>query len=226
MRPLGRSKELDASDDTVKISRSLNYSNDDPVTVFRIAWFSIASKPNVILEEHNEAESQVFNGAARFSLRIAGEKALVGISVDGSRSSIGVEAEGIDEVALGAFLDGFATSLSDALSKYDALPGDDKSKLKRALVAKACWDKTVREILNKSPLNNVYTQVAHGREMMIKATEGEESVPSLTLSTSGWLSRIESLPRDETLPGNIASELAKKSIEWKKETQDIISRYI
>jgi hypothetical protein len=62
--------------------------------------------------------------------------------------------------------------------------------------------------------------------MMIKATEGEESVPSLTLSTSGWLSRIESLPRDETLPGNIASELAKKSIEWKKETQDIISRYL
>jgi hypothetical protein len=62
--------------------------------------------------------------------------------------------------------------------------------------------------------------------MMIKATEGDATVPPLTLTTSGWLSRIESLPRDQTLPGNIASELAKKSIEWKKETHEVISRYL
>ena len=59
-----------------------------------------------------------------------------------------------------------------------------------------------------------------------EATEGEESVPSVTLTTAAWLTKIESLPREETMPGNIASELAKKSIEWKRETQNIISRYI
>jgi hypothetical protein len=209
-----------------KVSRNLNYSTDESATVFRITWYSVASKPNVILEEYNEAESQVFNGDAKFSLRIAGEKAKVNISVDGAKSSVGVEAEGKDEVAVGVFLDDLVNSLKDALSKYDSLPNDDKAKLKRALVAKTCWDRLVREILNKSPLNDVYHQVAHGREMMIKAVEGEDGMHPLTLTTSGWLSQIESLPRDEALPGNIASELAKKSIEWKRETQEVIGRYI
>jgi hypothetical protein len=209
-----------------KMSRSLSYSSDESAAVFRIAWYSVASRPNVILEEYTEAESQVFNGAAKFSLRIADEKALVTISVDGSKSSIGVEAEGKDETAIGEFLDEVVASLNQAISKYDTLPDDDKAKLKRALVAKTCWDRVVHGILKKAPLNDVYTQVAHGREMMIKATEGEDGMHPLTLTTSGWLSRIESLPRDEALPGNIAAELAKKSIEWKKETHAVISRYI
>ncbi|MGD9395360.1 MAG: hypothetical protein PVJ05_02935 [Candidatus Thorarchaeota archaeon] len=208
------------------MSRSLSYSSDESAAVFRIAWYSVASRPNVILEEYTEAESQVFNGAAKFSLRIADEKALVTISVDGSKSSIGVEAEGKDETAIGEFLDEVVASLNQAISKYDTLPDDDKAKLKRALVAKTCWDRVVHGILKKAPLNDVYTQVAHGREMMIKATEGEDGMHPLTLTTSGWLSRIESLPRDEALPGNIAAELAKKSIEWKKETHAVISRYI
>ena len=209
-----------------KVSRNLNYSSDESAAVFRITWYSVASKPNVILEEYREAESQVFNGEAKFSLRIAGEKALVNISVDGSKSSVGVEAEGKDEVAVGVFLDDLVGSLNDAFSKYDSLPSDDKAKLKRALVAKTCWDRVVREILNKAPLSDVYVQVAHGREMMIKAVEGEDGMHPITLTTSGWLSKIESLPRDETLPGGIASELAKKSIEWKRETQEVIGRYI
>jgi hypothetical protein len=209
-----------------KVSRSLNYSTDESATVFRITWYSVASKPNVILEEYSEAESQVFNGAAKFSLRIAGEKALVNIAVDGSKSSVGVEAEGQDEVAVGVFLDDLMESLNGAVSKYDTLPDEDKAKLKRALVAKTCWDRVVREILNKAPSENVYTQVAHGREMMIKAVEGEEGMHPITLTTSGWLSQIESLPRDQALPGNIASELAKKSIEWKRETHEVISRYL
>jgi hypothetical protein len=217
---------LDASEDLAKVSRNLNYSTDESDTVFRITWFSVASKPNVLLEAYNEAESQVFNGNAKFSLRIAGEKAKVTISVDGSKSSVGVEAEGKDEIAVGVFLDDLLGSLNDALSKYDALPIDDKAKLKRALVAKTCWDRLVHEILNKSPLNDVYHQVAHGREMMIKAVEGEDGMHPITLTTSGWLSQIESLPRDEALPGNIASELAKKSIEWKRETQEVIGRYL
>ena len=217
---------MDASEDIAKVSRSLSYSLDEPAAVFRITWYSVASKPNVLLEEYSEAESQDFSGAAKFSLRIAGEEAQVNISVDGAKSSVGIEAAGKDEVAVGVFLDDLIGSLNDALSKYDALPSHDKAKLKRALVAKTCWDRVVREILNKSPLSEVYVQVAHGREMMIKATEGEDNMHPITLTTSGWLSRIESLPRHETLPGNIASELAKKSIEWKRETHDVISRYI
>jgi hypothetical protein len=209
-----------------KMFRSLSYNTDESAAVFRIAWYSVASRPNVILEEYTEAESQVFNGAAKFSLRIADEKTLVTISVDGSKSSIGIEAEGKDETAVGEFLDEVVASMNNALSKYDTLPDDDKAKLKRALVAKTCWDRVVHDILKKAPLNDVYTQVAHGREMMIKATEGEDGMHPLTLTTSGWLSRIESLPRDEALPGNIAAELAKKSIEWKKETHAVISRYI
>ena len=217
---------MDASEEMAKVSRKLNYSIDESATVFRITWYSVASKPNVILEAYNEAESKVFNGDAKFSLRIAGEKAKVNISVDGAKSSVGVEAEGKDEVAVGVFLDDLVGSLNDALSKYDSLPSDDKSKLKRALVAKTCWDRLVHEILNKSPLNDVYHQVAHGREMMIKAVEGDDGMHPITLTTSGWLSQIESLPRDEALPGNIASELAKKSIEWKRETQEVIGRYL
>lgn len=217
---------MDASEEMAKISRNLNYSIDESATVFRIAWFSVASKPNVILEEYREAESQVFNGAAKFSLRIAGEKALLNISVDGAKSTIGIEAEGMDEVAVGVFLDDLLEYLNNAITKYDVLPGDDKAKLRRALVAKTCWDRVVREILDKAPLSNVYVQVAHGREMIIKAIEGEDGMHPITLTTSGWLSQIESLPRDTPLPGNIASELAKKSIEWKKETHDIIGRYL
>ena len=217
---------MDDSEEMAKVSRSFSYSTEESAAVFRIAWYSVASKPNVILEEYSEAESQVFNGEAKFSLRIAGEKAQAKISVDGAKSSIAIEAESKDEVAVGVFLDDLVNTLNDALSKYDALPGDDKAKLKRALVAKTCWDRVVYEILNKAPLNDVYIQVAHGREMMIKATEGEDDMHPVTLTTSGWLSRIESLPRDETLPGNIASELAKKSIEWKKETHEVIGRYI
>ena len=217
---------MNDSEEMAKVSCSVNYSTDESATVFRIAWYSVASKPNVILEEYSEAESQVFNGEAKFSLRIAGEKAYVNISVDGAKSSVGVEAEGMDEVAVGVFLDNLAEYLNAALSKYEALSPEDKAKLKRALVAKTCWDRVVREILNKSPSSNVYYQVAHGREMMIKAVEGEERMHPLTLTTSGWLTQIESLPRDQALPGNIASELAKKSIEWKRETQEVISRYL
>ncbi|MHA2003917.1 MAG: putative selenocysteine system protein, partial [Candidatus Thorarchaeota archaeon] len=111
------------------------------------------------------------------------------------------------------------------VNKYQSLSDEEKGKLRRALVAKTCWDKIVFEILNKAPAGSVYFQLAHGREMIIKATEGED-IHALPLTTSGWLSKIEGVPRDEVLPSSIAMELAKKSVEWKKETQDIIARYI
>ena len=214
------------NDGNAEVSRALNFDSDEPAVVFRLAWYVVASKPNLILDEHNEAESKDFQGSAKFSLRIAGEAANTTIQVTKSKSSVELTAQGFDEVALSGYLDENLEAMSDALAKYHALPEEDKSKLRRALVAKTCWDRVVREILNKAPANDVYLQVAHGREMMIKSTEGESGVLPVTLTTAAWLSKIESLPRDETMPGNIASELAKKSIEWKRETQALISRYI
>ena len=117
-------------------------------------------------------------------------------------------------------------NLEESITKFKALPADDRSKLTRALVAKTCWDRVVHKILKRAPLSEVYFQVAHGREMIIKATEGEDTVNPIALTTSGWLSNIESLPREEALPGNIAAELAKKSIEWKKGTHEVINRYL
>lgn len=214
------------NEEMTEVSRKLNYSSVDPADVFRLAWYVVASKPNLILEEHSEAESQDFQGSAKFSLRIAGEAAHAGIQVTETQSAVELSAQGHDEVALSVYLDDHIKAMDSTLSKFQALSEDDKIRLKKALVAKTCWDRVVKEILAKAPLNDVYIQVAHGREMMIKATEGEESVPSATLTTAAWLTKIESLPREETMPGNIASELAKKSIEWKRETQNIISRYI
>ncbi len=214
------------NDGNAEVSRALNFSDIEPAVVFRLAWYVIASKPNLILEEYHEAESQDFQGSAKFSLKIAGEEADVTVRVTESKSSVELIARSSDEVAVSLYLNEHLEAMRDALAKYHALPEEDKSKLRRALVAKTCWDRVVREILNKSPTNEIYIQVAHGREMVIKATEGENGVPPLTMTTAAWLSRIESLPREEIMPGNIASELAKKSIEWKRETHDIICRYI
>lgn len=217
---------MDAWDDMAEISQIQKYVSEDSAAVFRIAWYAIASKPNVLLESYSEAESTVFQGYAKFSLQIAGEQAFAGIKVNEKDASIELHAQGKDEVALKVYLDGIMQQLEETLNKFKALPDSDKSKLRRALVAKTCWDRVVYYILKKEPLSEVYYQVAHGREMIIKATEGDATVNPISLTTSGWLSNIESLPRDAPLPGNIASELAKKSIEWKKETHEIINRYL
>jgi hypothetical protein len=217
---------MDSADDMVEVSQIQKYISEDSAAVFRVAWYAIASKPNVILEEYSEAESTTFQGDAKFSLQIAGEKAFASIKVDEEEASVELHAQGKDEVALKVYLDDIMEHLEDSISKFKSLPEEDKSKLRRALVAKTCWDRVVHKILKKAPLSEVYYQVAHGREMMIKATEGDEGVNPLTLTTSGWLSNIESLPRDDPLPGNIAAELAKKSIEWKKGTHEVISRYL
>lgn len=216
---------MDDMDSWPLVSRALDYGRSEHAAVFRIAWFTIASRPSVILEEYSEPESAVFEGIARFSLQIGGEKAEVGLQVKEATGSVEVSAKGKDEVALAVYLGEVMERLQDYLAKYDSLPVDDRARLNRALVAKACWDKMVHEILKKSPQRVVYYQVAHGREMLIKATEGGE-LPSIALTTSAWLSKIESLNNEEPIPGNIASELAKKSIEWKRETQAIVARYL
>jgi hypothetical protein len=215
-----------ATDEEVNVTRTLKYSSEEAAAVFRIAWYMIASKPNVLLEEYSEGESQDFKGLARFSLKIAGEDGRAIIRIDGAQSSLDIETIGMDEVALGLYVGGIIESIKDAISKYQSLPEEDRGRLRRALMAKTCWDRMVREILNKAPMSSVYYQVAHGREMVIKALEGDNDVHPITLTTSAWLSQIESLPKHETLPGFVASELAKKSVEWKRETHDIIRRYI
>lgn len=217
---------MNATDEMAKVSQIQRYDSEDSAAVFRVTWYAIASKPNVILEEYSEAESTIFQGNAKFSLQIAGEKAFVSIEVDEKKSTVELCAQGKDEVALKVYLDDIMENLEDSINKFKSLPEEDRSKLRRALVAKTCWDRVVFKILKKAPQSEVYYQVAHGREMMIKATEGEDGVHPLTLTTSGWLANIESLPHEEPLPGNIASELAKKSIEWKKGTLEVISRYL
>ncbi|NHJ13740.1 MAG: hypothetical protein EAX95_08685 [Candidatus Thorarchaeota archaeon] len=211
--------------DKTEVSRILSYQIADSSVVFRLAWYAVASKPGVLLTEYSEAESQIFKGKAMFSADVDSEKYDVRIWVEEAQRSVEITVWGRSGDALGSYLKTIESSLTTYLEKYASISDDERARLRRALVAKTCWDRLIFEILNKAPLGDVYIQLAHGREMMIKATEGED-LHTLTLSTSGWLSKIESLPRDEVPPASVAAELAKKSIEWKKETHEVIARYL
>jgi hypothetical protein len=122
-------------------------------------------------------------------------------------------------------LDELLKKVETSAEKYLKLDEDDQQRIRRALIAKTCWDRVVYEILSKANANDVYIQVAHGREMMIKATEGLDFDP-ITLTTSAWLTRIEPMPRDEPMPVDFAKELAMKTVAWKKDTAHLISQYI
>jgi hypothetical protein len=209
--------------DKTEISKTISYDIPDSAVVFRLAWYAVASKPGVLLNEYSEAESQIYKGKAIFSSKEA--KADVRVWVEEAQRLVEITGWGDEQAELESYLNEVAQSVEASMSKYQSLSDEDKGKLRRALVAKTCWDKIVFEILNKAPAVAVYFQLAHGREMIIKATEGEE-IHALPLTTSGWLSKIEGVPRNEVLPSSIALELAKKSVEWKKETHDIIARYI
>ncbi len=209
----------------VKVSRTHEYKKTDPFTVFKLAWYTIASKPGVLLADHSEAESRLFKGEAMFTARIDQKPAKIKIDVDEEQGSVEITGWGEDEIVLGTYLDSTMDSLKKANDKYLSLADEEKQKLRRALIAKTCWDRIIYKILNKAPLSDIYFQLAHGREMMIKATEGDELNP-ITLTTSGWLSRIEPLPKDEVPPAGLATELAKKCIEWKKGTQEVIQNFL
>lgn len=211
--------------DRTEVKRTLGYDVPESAVVFRLVWYAVASRPGVLLNEYSEPESQDFEGKAVFSTMIDDQKVDVSIWVKEAQKMVEVTASGQNPSTIEEYLDEITASTENSLKKYQALPDDIKGKLRRALVAKTCWDRLVFEILHKASLGAVYFQLAHGREMMIKAIEGEDMM-SLPLTTSGWLTRIESMPREEPLPGNIATELAKKSIEWKKETQEVIARYL
>ena len=209
--------------DKTEISKTISYDIPDSAVVFRLAWYVVASKPGVLLNEYSEAESQIYKGKAIFSSKDA--NANVRVWVEEAQRLVEITGWSDEQAQLESYLNEVAQSVESSVNKYQSLSDEDKGKLRRALVAKTCWDKIVFEILNKAPAGAVYFQLAHGREMIIKATEGED-IHALPLTTSGWLTKIEGVPRDEVLPSSIAMELAKKSVEWKKETQDIIARYI
>lgn len=209
--------------DRTEISKTISYDIPDSAVVFRLAWYVVASKPGVLLNEYSEAESQIYKGKATFSSKDT--NADVRVWVEEAQRLVEITGWGTDQERLEEYLNEVAASVESSISKYQSLSEEEKGKLRRALVAKTCWDKIVFDILNKAPAGAVYFQLAHGREMIIKATEGED-IHALPLTTSGWLSRIEGVPRDEPLPSTIAMELAKKSVEWKKETHEIIARYI
>ncbi len=209
----------------VKVSRTRQYEKTDPVTVFKLAWYAIASKPGVLLASHSEAESQSFKGEAMFTARIDQKPVKIMVDVNEEKGSVALTGWGEDEGALGTYLDSTMGALKKSSDKYLSLADEEKQKLRRALIAKTCWDRVIHKILNKAPLSDIYFQLALGREMMIKATEGDALNP-ITLTTSGWLSRIESLPKDETPPAGLATELAKKCIEWKKGTQEVVQNFL
>ena len=198
---------------------------DDPAVVFRVAWYAVSYKPGVYLTEYSAPESKGFQGTASFSIGSDLGAIETTISIEEGESKIQIDASGPSEDIVASFLEETVITINEALDKYRVQGTNEKSKVRRALVAKSCWDRMVHLILKKSPLTEIYFQLAHGREMMIKATEGED-LHSVTLGTSGWLSKVENLPRDEPLPGNLATALAKKSVEWKRDTIEVIRRYL
>ena len=216
---------MERVDDRVRASKTLRYDLPEPSVVFRIAWYVAASPPGVLLSEHSEAESQVFDGRATFTATTSGVNLRLRVAVDGAKKSIEVTAFGADQAVITRYVNDLASMLESSLRKYRSLPDKEKNKLRRALVAKTCWDRVVHDVFRKSPLSEIYFDLSHGREMIVQATEGEDVHP-VALTTAAWLSKIEKLPRDRVLPPEIATELAKKTIEWKKETHAVISRYL
>jgi hypothetical protein len=216
---------LEEIDDEIKATRTESFERTEPSVLFKIAWYHVTSRPGVVLKEYSEAESKLFKGKAIFDVNLDGEKMAVRVWVEEAHRSIEVAAWGDDDAALGDYLDGLLKEVETSAEKYLKLEEDNQQRVRRALIAKTCWDRVVHEILSKASANEVYIQVAHGREMMIKATEGLEFDP-ITLTTSAWLTKLEPLPREEPLPADIAKEVALKTVEWKKDTTHLIGQYI
>ncbi len=212
-------------DETPLSDRTFKYEKLESPVVFRLAWYAAAGTSGVRLTDYSEAESQVFEGKAMFTTKIDEEETTIRVWVDEAKTSVEIAVWTEDESTAKAQAEVIESRLLDSIEKYHILAEADQKKLDRSLVAKMCMDKIVYYILNNHPVSDIYYQVAHGREMMIKATEGEDLSP-VALSTAGWLARIEGLPRDEKMPAELATELAKKSIEWKKQVHQFIGKYL
>ena len=206
-------------------NREITFEKPDSPVAFRIAWYVMASQPGVYLTDYGEAEAQKFEGHASFSAKYNDAEVGLELEVLENASRIEMSIQGDNEIEINALADELVQRLETSIEKYLSLPSESEFKVRRALVAKTCWDRLVYYIFEKRPLSDVYYMLAHGREMMIKATEGE-GVEPLTLSTSAWLSKFDSLSRDNPTPNDLASGLAKKSIEWKRATHMVIEKYL
>ncbi len=209
-----------------QVERTINFDKLEPPLVFRLAWYVSSSFPGARLIKETKAESQVFVGEAQFFVKIDDKEALESCKVDESDSSVKISVLGNDETTINKTAETIESGISQALTKVKSLDEDRQTRLSKALVAKCCVDRIVYHVLNNSPTSDIYFQVAHAREMMIQATAGDDEVNSLALSTAGWLSRIEPLPRDEKMPSNIAKEIALKSVEWKNQIHSFIKQFI
>ncbi len=215
-------KELDES---AKIARTLSYESPESRVVFKIGWHVVTSRPGVVLDDYHESESTSFSGRALFSTKIDNEPLTFRLGVDGAMRTVELavwaRANQIGEPLLNEFVENMQTSLS----KYTTLSEEQKQRVLRALLAKMSLDRLIHCILTKSPKNEIYFHLAHSREMIITATAGEEFQP-LLLSISAWIQRLEKLASDAPLPAEDATDLAKKALEWKRDTRALISRYI
>ncbi|MFW9844750.1 MAG: hypothetical protein ACFFEV_09250, partial [Candidatus Thorarchaeota archaeon] len=176
---------------STKSSLSIDFV-DDPDVVFRVAWYAVSYKPGVYLTEYSIPESKGFQGTASFSIGSDLGALETTISINEGESKLQIHASGASEDIVSSFLEDTNKTINEALDKYRVQGTNEKSKVRRALVAKTCWDRMVYLILKKKPLAEIYFQLAHGREMMIKATEGED-LHTVTLGTSGWLTKVEDL---------------------------------
>jgi hypothetical protein len=216
---------MESLDGLNKASRTIPYDIPDSDVVFRIAWYVVGSQPGILLSEYSEAESTIYKGKVLFTGKSDGEKIITRVWVEEAQRSVEITVFGTNQQLLEEQADNIVQFLQVSLDKYKQIDEEDSARLRRALVAKTCWDRAIYHILNKACAGDIYYQIAHGREMVIKATEGDDIHP-LILATSGWLTKIEKLPQNEMMPGNIATDLAKKSVQWKRETQAIISQYL
>lgn len=207
------------------VTRSLKYELTDSPVVFRIAWFAGASRPGVRLTDETEVESQDFEGKALFETKMDENELVFQLVVLDTSKSFDITVWGEDEGLTSNLADSIVSEFESAVKKYQNLGEEEQTKVRKALVAKTCLDRIVYYILKGDTTGRIYFQLAHAREMMIKATSGEDVSP-VALSTAGWLAQIEKLPRDEKMPAEMARELAKKSIEWKSQVHEFIKKYL
>ncbi|MHA2187954.1 MAG: hypothetical protein ACW99V_06915, partial [Candidatus Thorarchaeota archaeon] len=147
---------MDDMKDSARVVRELKYKTPEPSVIFRIAWYVIASKPGVRLTEYSEAESQDFVAKAMFAAEVESQPIRIRFSVEGVAANVEISAFGEDEDILNKYIDEAKAEFEVAIKKYLALSDDAKSRLRRALVAKTCWDRVVFHVLSKSVVGVIY----------------------------------------------------------------------
>ena len=114
--------------DKTEISKTISYDIPDSAVVFRLAWYAVASKPGVLLNEYSEAESQIYKGKAIFSSKDA--KADVRVWVEEAQRLVEITGWGDEEVQLDKYLNEVAQSVEASVNKYQSLSEEEKGKVR------------------------------------------------------------------------------------------------